>query len=59
MVYRMKNYYISPALSGTASLQPEDALLVASGPQVESSYVIEGQEVQNYFEEGDLSNAWD
>ena len=59
MVYRMKNYYISPALRGAASLQPEGALLVASGPQVDSSFVIEGQEVQDYFEEGDLSNAWD
>ena len=51
--------FISPRVMTAVPMLLEHALLVASGPQVDSSFVIEGQEVQDYFEESDLSNAWD
>lgn len=54
-----REVFVSPRITTAVSLLPENAWLVASGPNVDSSYIIEGQEVDNYFEEGALSDDWD
>ena len=63
IIFRAKNIYVSPIVRGTASLLPYSALLAASDTPVppdpiSNSYVIEGQGVDSYFEEGDLGNTW-
>lgn len=63
MMFKTKPKYISPTVRGAVSLLPDSALLAASVPRpdpdpISNSYVIEGQEVDSYWESSDLNNTW-
>lgn len=58
MYFSTSKHYVSPSVCGEVPLWLEDSLLVGSGPTVDSAFVVEGQEVDGYFEEGELNNGW-
>lgn len=55
---QIRNKYAPPRVQETAEVFLEMDLLTGSSP-VQSSYVIEGQQIDGYYESGDISTDWD
>lgn len=55
---QIRNKYAPPKVQETAEVCLEMDLLTGSSP-VQSSYVIEGQQIDGYYESGDISTDWD
>lgn len=53
--------YCSPAIGSTAEIELEPVLAGLSAAEIyfEPLFVVEGHEVDGYYENGDIINAWD